>query len=178
MQEYVNMQEFERAASRAGVFKGVEIDLLHETLLSWKSSPGDPYTVLELRDGKTLAAFAIIGRINGRESTYDIRYIVVDRDYRTTEGGKHLLQMLDENLLGKSPYAVIRLETSGKKLNNIGSESFQGAGYKIIGHIQGYYGSDDDYYYLIKTVYRNPPKLSEAEESGDTEVPNQTSEKP
>jgi len=161
MPDYVNMQEFEQVASYTGAFKGVEIDLLHETLLSWKSSPGDPYTVLELRDGKTLVAFAIIGRINGRESTFDIRYIVVDRDYKSTEGGKHLLEMLDEDLLKKSSYAVIRLETSGKKLENLKPEAFLEAGYKMIGHIPGYYGQDDDYYYLIKTVYRHPPKFSE-----------------
>jgi ribosomal protein S18 acetylase RimI-like enzyme len=159
MLENVDMQEFERVASNTGAFKGVEIDLLHETLLSWKSSPGDPYTVLELRDGKILVAFAIISRINGRESTYDIRYLVVDRDYRSTEGGKHLLELLDENLLDRASYAVIRLETSGKKLNMLKPESFQEVGYKMIGHIPGYYGADDDYYYLIKTVYRKPPNL-------------------
>ena len=54
---------------------GVEVDVLHETLLSWKDAPGDPYTVLELRDGKILAAFAIVSRITGRDSTFDIRYL-------------------------------------------------------------------------------------------------------
>jgi ribosomal protein S18 acetylase RimI-like enzyme len=160
MPEYIDMQEFERVASNTGAFKGVEIDLLHETLLSWKSSPGDPYTVLELRDGKILVAFAIIGRINGRESTYDIRYIVLDRDYRSTEAGKHLLELLDEDLLSRNSFAVIRLETSSKKLTNLKPETFHGAGYKMIGHIPGYYGAEDDYFYLIKTVYRNPPKVS------------------
>lgn len=170
MIENVDMQEFERVASNTGVFKGVEIDLLHETLLSWKISPGDPYTVLELRDGKILVAFAIISRINGRESTYDIRYIVVARDYRSTEGGNHLLGLLDEDLLSRNSYAVVRLETSGKKLDNLRPEIFHAAGYKMIGHIPGYYGSDDDYYYLIKTVYRNPPKFSVPKEKADGEA--------
>ena len=157
MSDSIDMQEFERVASNTGVFKGVEIDLLHETLLSWKSSPADPYTVLELRDGKTLAAYAIIGRVTGRESTFDIRYIVVDRDYRSTSGGKSLFALIDENLLKKNSYAVIRLETSGKKLASLGTSSIEEAGYKSIGHILGYYGEDDDYYYLVKTVYRNSP---------------------
>ena len=176
MLENVDMQEFERVASNTGAFKGVEIDLLHETLLSWKSSPGDPYTVLELRDGKILVAYAIISRINGRESTYDIRYVVVDRDYRSTEGGKHLLDLLDEDLLSRSSYAVIRLETSGKKLDILKPETFLETGYKMIGHIPGYYGAEDDYYYLIKTVYRNPPKFAkqaepEAQTEGSSEIP-------
>jgi len=163
MQEHVDTQELEKAAGRTGVFKAVEIDLLHETLLSWKNSPGDPYTVLELRDGKSLVAFAIISRISGRESTYDIRYLVVDRDYRSTEGGKHLLQLIDDELLANSSYAVIRLESSGLKLLNIGPDTLTEAGYKIIGHIESYYGENNDYYYLIKIAYRNPPKFTKPE---------------
>lgn len=169
MPDLIDMREFEQVAAHSGVFKGVEIDLLHETLLSWKSSPGEPYTVLELRDGRILVAFAIISKINGRQSTFDIRYIVVDRDYRSTECGNHLLQLLDEDLLGKNSYAVIRLETSGKKLENMRPEAFQDSGYKMIGHIPGYYGEGDDYYYFIKTVYRNTPAFSE---SGSPETPD------
>lgn len=171
MLDYIDMQEFEHVASNTGVFKGVEIDLLHETLLSWKSSPGNPYTVLELRDGKTLAAYAIISKVTGRESTYDIRYIVVDRDYRSTTGGKSLFALIDEDLLNKSSYAVIRLETSGRKLASLGASSFEEAGYKSIGHIPGYYGENDDYYYLIKTVYRNAPPFAEKTKSDGQATP-------
>lgn len=159
MFDFVDMEELERTAGTTGAFSGVEIDLLHETLLSWKSAPGDPYTVLELRDGKTLAAYAIIGRISGRESTYDIRYIVVDRDYRSTEGGRRLLEMIDDDLLHKFSYAVIRIEISGRKLESLGAVSFDDAGYKLIGHLPAYFGEGDDYFYFIRTVYRNPPNF-------------------
>jgi ribosomal protein S18 acetylase RimI-like enzyme len=162
MPESLDIQEFERVASRTGVFKGVEIDLLHETLLSWKESQGDPYTLLELRDGKILAAFALIGKISGRESTFDIRYIVLDRDYRTPQVGKRILEMIDADLLKKGSYAVIRLETSTSKVGNAGSAIYEEGGYKVIGHIAGYYGEYDDYFYLMKTLYRNPPKFSSA----------------
>ncbi len=178
MQEPIDIHELEKAAGRTGVFKAIEIDLLHETLLSWKNSPGDPYTVLELRDGKSLVAFAIISRISGRESTYDIRYLIVDRDYRTTEGGRHLLQLIDDELLANSSYAVIRLESSGLKLLNIGPDTLTEAGYKIIGHIESYYGEDNDYYYLIKTAYRNPPKFTKPEAPvSDEELAESKSEK-
>ncbi len=158
MGNVVDMQEFERTAKTSGVFSGVEIDLLHETLLSWKSSPGDPYTVLELRDGRALVAYAIISKVNGRESTYDIRYTVIDRDYRSSSGGRRLLELIDEHILAQHSYGVIRLESSGKKLLGLGSGSFEQSGYRQIGHIAGYYGETDDYYYFVKTVYRQPPK--------------------
>lgn len=161
----VDMQEFERTAKTTGVFSGVEIDLLHETLLSWKSSPGDPYTVLELRDGRTLVAYAIISVVNGRESTYDIRYTVIDRDYRSSAGGQRLLELIDEHILARHSYGVIRLETSGRKLCGLGAGTFEQSGYKQIGHIAGYYGENDDYYYFVKTVYRQPPKPTPPPES-------------
>lgn len=159
------MHEFERAARTTGAFKGVEIDVLHETLLSWKDSPGDPYTVIELRDGKTLAAFVIISKITGRDSTFDIRYLVVDRDYRTTQGGERLLSLIDEEILARNEYGVIRFEASGGKIASIGEGALEASGYRVIGHILGYYGAEDDYYYLIKTVYRHPPEFTDPPDS-------------
>jgi len=40
----------------------------------------------------------------------------------------------------------------------------------MIGHIPGYYGADDDYFYLIKTVYRIPPKFSKPIAPGTEEA--------
>lgn len=163
MSDFISLQEFERSASATGIFKGVEIDLLHETLLSWKSSPGKPYTVLELRDGKTLAAYAISCKITGRDSTYDIRYFVVDRDYRHTEGGRHLLALIDQELLKAYPYAVIRAEFSTRKLIGLGAKTLEDAGYRLIGHIKDYHGEGDDYYYFIHVAYRHKPVFEKPE---------------
>jgi len=158
MLDDIKMEDFEYVASHTGAFQSVEIDLLHETLVSWKSSPGDPYILLEVRDGKTLAAFAIISKTSGRESTYDIRYLVVDRDYQLSEGGKCLLKLIDEELLKRGGYAVIRIETADKKLKNLGTISLEDAGYKLIGHIPNFFGEGNDYYYYIRAIYCTPAK--------------------
>ena len=156
----IDFHEYERVASNTGVYKGVELDLLKETLRSWHESPGDPYTLLELRDGKALVAFAMIGKITGRNSTYDIRYIIVDRDYRSTSGCAHLISMIDEELLKNSPYAVIRVEISMQRLTSLGTVKFEESGYKLIGHIPEYYGEGDDYYYFVRTIYKNKAAFS------------------
>lgn len=160
MFDYDDLEELEQAAFRNGAFRNVEIDILHEALISWKNSPGAPHTLLALRDNQALAAFALVSKLSGREATYDIRYIVVDKNFRQTGCCAKLLALLEETLLKTNPFAVIRLETSGKKLANIPPEIFQRAGYKMIGHIPAYYGEGDDYYYLIKTVYRNRQNLA------------------
>ncbi len=76
-----NFKEYESVMSNNGAFKGVEVDLMIEILKDWQPAPGQPYTLLELRDGKTLVAFAIIHQVSGRNFTFDIRFIVLDRDY-------------------------------------------------------------------------------------------------
>jgi hypothetical protein len=156
----IDFREYERVASNTGVYKGVELDLLKETLHSWHDSPGDPYTLLELRDGKALVTYALIGKISGRNSTYDIRYLVVDRDYRSTSGCVHLLTMIEEELLKNAPYAVIRIEISTQRLISLGAIKFEESGYKLIGHILNYYGEGDDYYYYVRTIYKNKAAFS------------------
>ena len=153
----IKVEEFERIAARTGAFQSVEIDLLHETLASWKTSPGNPYILLEVRDGKTLAAFAIISKTSGRESTYDIRYLVVNRDYQQSRGGSYLLSLIDEELLKRGSYAVIRIESAGNKLQALGAATLEDAGYKLIGHIPNFFGEGNDYYYYIRAIYRPQP---------------------
>ena len=165
MFDEIKVEEFERVAARTGVFQGVELDLLHETLASWKSSPGNPYILLEVRDGKTLAAFAIISKTSGRESTYDIRYLVVNRDYQQSQGGSYLLSLIDEELLKRSSYAVIRIESAGNKLQTLGATTLEDAGYKLIGHIPNFFGEGNDYYYYVRAIYRPRPEVRAPEAS-------------
>lgn len=154
-----NFKEYETVALTAGVYKGVEVDLMAEILKDWQESPGQPYTLLELRDGKMLVSFAIIHRVSGRNFTFDIRFIVLDRDYRSGTAIQHLFQMIDEELLKVLSFAVIRVEISSVKRNGLGEEALENAGYCQIGHIPGYYGEDDDFYLYIRAIFRNPPNF-------------------
>ncbi len=155
----VNFWDYEHIAGISGAFKGVEIDLITEILKDWQQSPGEPYTLLELRDGKTLVSFAIIHRVSGRNFTFDIRFIVLDRDYRTGTAIQHLFQMIDDELLKKLPFAVIRIEISTTKINSLGDEALENAGYCQVGHIPGYYGENDDFYLYIRAIFRKPPNF-------------------
>lgn len=154
-----NFKEYETITSHSNAFKGVEIDLMIEILKDWKQSPGEPYTLLELRDGKTLVAFALIHRVAGRNFTFDIRFIVLDPDYRSSTAIQHLFDMIDAELLKKIPFAVIRIEISSVKKNSLGEQALENAGYSLIGHIPTYYGENDDFFLYIKAIFRNPPNF-------------------
>lgn len=154
----IDLTEYERTATTCNALKGIEFDLLKETLASWKESPGRPYILLDLRDGRSLAAFAVISKAQGRDTTFEVRYIVVDRDYRASTGGASILRMIEEEVLRLQPSGLIQIEISRRKLACAGSLSLEDAGYRLIGHIPDFYGEGNDYFMYTKAVYRNPPK--------------------
>jgi len=169
-----NFKEYELVTSNNGAFTGVEVDLMLEILKDWQKTPGRPYTLLELRDGKTLVAFAIIHQVTGRNFTFDIRFIVLDRDYRSTSAIQHLFEMIDEELLKKIPFAVIRIEISSIKRNSLGANALENASYCQIGHIAAYYGENDDFFFYIKAIFRNPPNFIKISKPFEDELSSAT----
>ncbi|HNV18446.1 MAG TPA: hypothetical protein PKJ52_02245 [Rectinema sp.] len=155
----LDFKEYEQVASNSGAFKGVEIDLMLEILKDWQQAPGKSYTLLELRDGKTLVAFAIIHKVAGRNFTFDIRFVVLDSDYRSTNAIQHLFEMIDQELLKKMPFAVIRFELSSDKRDSLGENTLENSGYCQIGHIAEFFGANDDFFFYIKAIFRNPPNF-------------------
>lgn len=167
----INIGEYEAVAVNSTVFKGVEIDLMGEILKEWQKSPGNPYTLLELRDGKTLAAFALLQKTAGRNFTFDIRFLVLDRDYQNSTAMQHLLALIDSELLKKIPFAVIRLEISSRKRDSLGEHVLEDAGYQITGHISKHFGEDDDYLFYLKAIFRNPPNFILIDKPFSEELP-------
>lgn len=167
----IDLREYERAAAGSTVFRGVELELLMETLAAWKERPGEPYILLDLRDGRTLAAFAIMCRASNRDNTYEIRYLCVDRDYRATHGGARIFEMIDEEALRRDHYALLHYETSRKKLDGLGMVKPEDSGYRMIGHIPDFYTEGNDYYLYAKMVYRNPPLPKETRADAPSETP-------
>ncbi|HNP92965.1 MAG TPA: hypothetical protein PLE76_01965 [Rectinema sp.] len=155
----LDFKEYEQVAGNSGAFKGVEIDLMLEILKDWQQAPGKNYTLLELRDGKTLVAFAIIHKAAGRNFTFDIRFVVLDSDYRSTNAIQHLFEMIDQELLKKMAFAVIRFETSTRKRDSLGENTLENSGYSQIGHIVDFYGANEDFFFYIKAIFRNPPNF-------------------
>ena len=150
----IDIREYEQLALDSGAYRDIEIDILKETLASWKARPGDPYTILELRDGRVLAGFAVFCRAPNTEFTYDILSLCVDPVYRGKGVGRRLLEMLEEEALGADPAAILRCETSRKKQEAIGAEVLEDCGYALIGHIADFYEGGDDYFMYARHASR------------------------
>ncbi len=147
-----NIQEYLQLARETKVYKDIELDILMETLSSWAKSPGDPCSVAELRDGKTLAGFAVYARAHNTEYTFDVRAICVDSVYRGKGVGQKLAEMIEEETIAQAPQAIIRFEISRRKEESVGSGFLLDRGFSLIGHIESFYDTENDYYIYAKHV--------------------------
>ncbi len=148
----INIREYELVSLETGAYRDIELDILKETLATWKENPGKPFELIELRDGSILAGFCLYYHAPNTEYTFDVHTFVVGRDYRNKAVGPRLIELLEERLLETRKYAVIRMETSKVKENAIGDEFFQSIGFQTIGHIPGFYDAENDYYIYVKAV--------------------------
>jgi hypothetical protein len=150
----IDIHEYEQLARETGAYRDIELDILQETLQSWQSSPGDPYTILELRDGKILAGFAVLSRATNTEFTFDVRSLCVERGYLEKRVGRSLLDMLENEVLRLEASAIVRFEISRLKEDAVGKGLFIEAGYALIGHIKDFYTEGNDYFIYAKYLRR------------------------
>ncbi len=160
----IDLSEYEALAREMGAFKDIELDILKESFAAWLERPGDPYTVLELRDGKVLAAFAVVCRETGTEYTYDIRAICVDPSYIGKGVTVSLIGMIEEEILKSESSAILRYETSKAKESAIGAGLLSERGFALIGHIPGFYAPGDDYFMYAKHLHRASAHEGDAKE--------------
>lgn len=153
-----DIRDYIQLAREAGAFKDIELEILKETLLAWMERPGDPCSVVELRDGKVLAGFAVFARTQGTEYTWDVRAVCVDSIYRGKGVGQRLADLIEEEILASFPQGIIRVELSKRKEDAVGSGFLLERGFSLIGHIAGFYDTDDDYYIYAKHVSIHAPE--------------------
>lgn len=158
-----DIRDYLQLAREAGAYKDIELEILKETLLAWTERPGDPCSVVELRDGRVLAGFAVFARTAGTEYTWDVRALCVDPIYRGKGVGERLADLIEEEILSAHPQGIIRVEISKRKEDAVGSGFLLARGFSLIGHIESFYESGDDYYIYAKHV-----SLHEREEEEKT----------
>jgi hypothetical protein len=150
----IDILEYEGLASETRAFKDIELDILKETLSAWQKTPGEPYTLLEIRDGRILAGFAIICREAGCDYTFDTRAICIDPSYIGKSVAANILDMLEEELLRMEASAILRVETSTRKEAAMGKGLLSERGYALVGHIPDFYEPGDDYFMYAKHLLR------------------------
>jgi GNAT superfamily N-acetyltransferase len=162
-----DIREYIELARDMGAFKDIEIDILKETLIAWTERPGDPCSVVELRDGRVLAGFAVFARTQGTDFTWDVRAFCVDSVYRGKGVGQRLADLIEEEILDSTDHGIIRVELSKKKESAVGEGFLLERDFTLIGHIEGFYESNDDYYIYAKHVTIHEPEIMDEPDKGD-----------
>ena len=166
----VDLREYESLARETGGYKDIELDILRETLQAWQRKPGQPYTLLDLRDGKILAGFAIMSRAPGTEYTYEIVDFCIERAYIGKGVSERLIEMLEEEVRRLHGSALLRIETSRRKEDALGRGTFAAAGFSLIGHIADFYGPEDDFFMFAKHATPPAPPKAPANEGQGSEA--------
>ena len=148
----IDVREYESLARETGAYRDIELEILTEALLAWQKFPGKPHILLDLRDGKILAGFAIMSKGQNTDSAFDIRDFCIDRAYIGKGVGEKLVEMLEEEVKRLEGSALIRIEISRKKEDSLGRGLFLSTGFTLVGHIPSFYGEDDDYFMYLKYV--------------------------
>lgn len=170
-----DIRDYIELARETGAFKDIEVDILKETLLAWLERPGDPCSVVELRDGKILAGFAVYARTLGTDFTWDVRAFCVDSIYRGKGVGQRLADLIEEEILNRAEQGIIRAELSRKKEVAVGEGFLLDSDFTLIGHIADFYELGDDYYIYAKHVSihaHESEQEAEAEAGSEAEAGN------
>jgi ribosomal protein S18 acetylase RimI-like enzyme len=165
----IDQREYEGLARETGAYKDIELDILKEAISAWEKSPGNPYTILEIRDGKVLAGFAVMRREEATDYTFNAQAFCVDPSYLGKGVVDNLLSMLEREARSIAPSAILRFETSTEKEAAFGAGLLSARGYSLIGHIPDFYAAGNDYYMYAKHLHHREPKPEEGAASGEGE---------
>ncbi len=163
--QVTDIRDYIELARDMGAFKDIEIDILKETLVAWTERPGDPCSVVELRDGRLLAGFAVFARTQGTDFTWDVRAFCVDSIYRGKGVGQRLAELIEEEILATTDHGIIRVELSKKKEMAVGEGFLLDRDFMLIGHIKGFYELEDDYFIYAKHVTIHEPEIEDRQKS-------------
>lgn len=137
-------------AQNVGVFKKGELKILEEVLEDcfYKEN----YNILYENWGNKIAGFIIFGRTPLTEFSWDIYWLVVDKEYQGKGIGKRLIKRAEEVLLKEKGKAIIRIETSSQKQYTHARGLYKIMGFIEAGRIPNFYSPGDDLLIFYKEV--------------------------
>ncbi|HSV56409.1 MAG TPA: GNAT family N-acetyltransferase [Magnetospirillaceae bacterium] len=151
----MDTRELAQLAMESGAYRDIELDILIDTLDSWKAGPGRPYFLVEVQDDRRPAGFCLFKRASDTEFTFDIHTFLVGRQYRCKGPADRLLELVIEEVLLSARSAMIRVEISTIKESAVEPGFFPAHGFGILGHIPDFYSPGNDYWIYARRTSRS-----------------------
>lgn len=128
-----------------GFFHSDEIEIVREMFESFVAHPdSDEYTWIVERENKNAPprGFAVYGPASLAVGTYDLYWIVVDKNFQDKKIGSALLNFIEEDLRKRNARQLY-VETSDKLQYAPTRAFYERRGYILVAHFQDYYAVGD-----------------------------------
>lgn len=143
-------------AKGTGVYRDIELDILEGVLEVWDKDHGKGYTMVEVRDGERIAGFGLYSPVPQTEFSFELFWFIADRNLQKSGVGNQLMQLIEQEILKTSDYAILRIETSAKKELSYQQRFYETSGFMLIGRIVDFYETGDDFLMYAKFLSRIP----------------------
>lgn len=146
----VDTQEYLRIAESAQIFEPQDLEVLREVLEEFKRKPDTDYFVFEEKKEDAVVGFVIFGRAPLTKSSWEIYWLIVDKNFQGKGIGKRLIQRVENFILQKEKRPILKVETSSKREYSHARNLYSKQGFKELGRISDFYTKGDDLIILYK----------------------------
>ncbi|MFH1134801.1 MAG: GNAT family N-acetyltransferase [Pseudomonadota bacterium] len=146
-----------RLCRTSEMFSPAEVDIAEELVREHldKGAAASGYFFLFAQDGPRVVGYACFGPIAGSLCSWDLYWIVVDKQVQGRGLGRKILNEVEKIILGAGR-GRIYVETSSRPDYRLTRKFYEGAGYFQEAVIQRFYGPDDHKVIYVKAVGPEP----------------------
>ena len=141
-----------KIAEQTSAFNPAEIEILDEVLTDCFDDPKTTYILFEEKDNDRLLGFAIFGRSPMTKFSWDIYWIVVDKEFQRKGIGKKLQERIESHVLKQDKKANLVVETSSKPEYDATRNFYANSGFKEMGRIPDFYNENDSLVIFYKRL--------------------------
>ena len=154
-----DIEEYLNIARGVGIFNNIDIQVLREVLEEYRRAPETDYFLIdEKREGKLLG-YIIFCRTPITEFSWDIFWLMVDKEWQGKGIGKKLIIELEKFIFKTDERAILRVETSTKKEYSHARNLYSKQGFNEVGRIPDFYAEGDDLIIYFKNTKETPERL-------------------
>jgi D-alanine-D-alanine ligase len=147
----INISACADIAQNTGVFKSEEILVLKELLEDYLNNPSTTYIVFEEKEDSRVTGFAVFGKTPMTKFSWDIYWIVSDKNARGKGVATRLLKRVEDFAGREDKHALIRVETSSKEEYAPARNFYLKRGFVKAAVIPCFYDQGDD----LETFYKS-----------------------
>ena len=150
--EELECKAYVQMARDLDVFYESELRMLGDLLEQIRNKTSKNYTLFDEREGEHILGFVVFRKTPMTDHSWDIYWLVVDKDRHRKGIGKKLLKRVEEFIVANDEKAIIRVETSSHRDYACAVDFYSKTGFAPVGTIPDFYEKDDDLLIFYKRV--------------------------